>query len=91
VSQTVLKKWTENITHDWCYAYWLAIDCMHDRLIGMEVPWRVCVSVGVCVEWTLLLVLSVDGGTSALGLPGLGVLPVPVIDGFRRHDGTICA
>ena len=50
-----------NITHDWCYAYWLAIDCMHDRLIGMEVPWRVCVSVGVCNEWTLLLVLSVDG------------------------------
>jgi hypothetical protein len=43
-----------------CYAYWLAIDCMHDRLIGMEVPWRVCVSVGVCNEWTLL-VLSVDG------------------------------
>jgi hypothetical protein len=49
-----------HITHDWCYAYWLAIDCMHDRLIGMEVPWRVCVSVGVCIEWTLL-VLSVDG------------------------------
>jgi hypothetical protein len=37
------------------YAYWLAIDCMHDRLIGMEVPWRVCASVGVCVEWTLLV------------------------------------
>jgi hypothetical protein len=51
---------TADITHDWCYAYWLAIDCMHDRLIGMGVPWRVCVSVGVCNEWTLL-VLSVDG------------------------------
>jgi hypothetical protein len=34
---------------------------MHDRLIGMEVHCRVCVSVGVCNEWTLLLVLSVDG------------------------------
>jgi hypothetical protein len=33
------------VTHGWCYAYWLAVDCMHDRLIGMEVPWGVCVCV----------------------------------------------
>jgi hypothetical protein len=64
---------------------------MHDRLIGMEVPWRVCVCVGVCIEWTLL-VLSVDGVLlPSVDPPGLGILPVPVIDGFRHHDGTMCA
>jgi hypothetical protein len=64
---------------------------MHDHLIDVELPWCVCLSLGVYVEWTLL-VLSVDGGTSALGPARLlGVLPVPVVNGFRCRDGTIRA